>query len=98
MSSIIVGTTPTGILGANARRINVSFTNRSSATQVIFLENTTKTGLTEDNAGYVLTSGQSLNFVHAFDGDDIRLPWAAVASAGGAKLYYKEMTDYKKGV
>lgn len=96
MGSITIGTTPTDILGANIKRLNMSVNNQSPGTQIIYLENTRKSGLTADNSGYVLAPGQSLNFVHMFDGDDIRLPWSAVASAANAKLYVKEMTDYRR--
>lgn len=96
MSKMIIGTNSVEVLGANVKRINATFHNRSTGGQAIYFDNVTKDGLTSDNAGYVLSAGQSINFVLFFDGDDIKLPWSFICNSAGAILYYKEMTDYRK--
>lgn len=97
MSKITIGVTSVEVLGANVKRINASFNNQSVAGQKIYFDNVTPDGLTDANAGYVLAAGQSINFILALDGDDIKLPWSFVASAIDAILYFKEMTDYGGG-
>lgn len=93
MPSITIGTTPGDVLPRNPSRKTIAFKNVSTTGQIIYLDNSLAEGLTVANAGYPLASGEGLIFMKAFDGKDILQPWAAIASAAGGSLYYKEMAE-----
>jgi hypothetical protein len=73
-----------------SNRLGISFTNRSSAGQIIYLVKGGSSGLTTNNAEYVLSVGESLHFLLEFDGSDIMDSWGAMASADSASLYVGE--------
>lgn len=81
----------------NAARKTLSFTNRSTAGQVIYLTKGPATGLSTSNAEYVLSVGESLHFLEMWDGPDIKDEWGAMASADAASLYVGE-TSQRPGV
>lgn len=93
MPSMTVGTAPVAVLNRNSMRMSMSVRNASVGGQVIYIDNVTEGGMTVENAGHPLSVGESLNFLLAFDGPDIKGPWSAVASAAGGTLYYKEYAE-----
>lgn len=90
MTSETVGTTSVSVVNYNSGRQTVTFTNRSTAGQIIYLDNVRPEGLTTANAGYILSPGSSISFLLEFDGPDIQGPWSAIADAAGGLLYWKE--------
>ncbi|RLI83825.1 MAG: hypothetical protein DRP01_08795 [Archaeoglobales archaeon] len=93
MPSATIGTTATKVLERNAERKSLYFRNQSTSGQKIYIDNTTPGGLTTTNAGYVLSTGDTLTFALFFDGEDIESPWSAIADASGATLFYKELSE-----
>jgi hypothetical protein len=85
-----VNIAPADVVPDNAARQTISFTNRSAAGQVIYLTKGTSNGLSTSNAEYVLSVGESLHFILAFDGSDICDTWGAMATADGAIMYVGE--------
>lgn len=93
MPSVTIGTASALVMNRNSGRMSMSVRNTSAAGQIIYIDNVTPGGMTVENAGHPLSVGESLNFILEFDGPDIRGPWSAIASAGGATLYYKEYAE-----
>jgi len=90
MGSDAVGVAPVNTVNYNAGRKTITFTNRSTAGQIIYLDNVRPEGLTTLNAGYILSPGAAISFLLDQDGPDIQGPWSAIADAAGGLLYSKE--------
>ena len=95
MPQTVVGAAPLQILEQNAERKSLSFFNVSVGGQVIYIDNVRNEGMTVANAGYVLVPNGSLNLMTTFDGNDIKLQWAAIADGAGAILYHKELGEHE---
>ncbi len=94
MPQVIIGAAaPGAIVGPGAPRKTIYFRNNSAAAQILFLDNTDPAGLVAANCGYILGAGEWLAFSTLIDGKDIKNPWSAIASAGGAVLVFKEMSE-----
>lgn len=88
-----VNIAPAQIAPRNAARKTISFTNRSASGQVAYLTKGPATGLSTDNAEYVLSVGESLHFLEMWDGSDIKDAWGAMASANAAIVYVGETSE-----
>lgn len=93
MAQVTVGTTSVQAVDFNSGRKTIVFYNNSAGTQKIFLDNTEPGGLTATNAGIVLEPGNGVGWSVFFDGNDIKLPWSAIADGAGAILVIKETNE-----
>jgi hypothetical protein len=94
MPQVIIGAAaPGGIVGSNAKRKTITIRNNSAAAQVVGFDNTDPAGLTLLNCGYIIAAGEWLAFSTFLDGKDIKNPWSAIASAAGAVVVFKEMSE-----
>ena len=93
MPSQTIGTSSVAVVSASAGRRTITFSNISTSSQVIYLDNTEPSGMSVSSAGYPLAPGEKLSFIFEFDGPDMKLPWSAIADAPGAVLYVKELND-----
>jgi hypothetical protein len=84
---------PLPIVGPNAARKNIYIRNDSAAAQIINLDNTEPAGLVAANCGYTLAAGEWLSWNTFLDGKDIKNAWSAIASAAGAIVTFKEMSE-----
>ena len=88
-----IGIAPVRLVGSNAGRRTLSLTNRSLAGQVIYISDTEPGGLVIANASFVLGVGDYLHFGKVDDGNDVKHPWSAIATAAGAVLYLGELSE-----
>jgi hypothetical protein len=93
MPQVIIGVAPGLIVGPGAPRKTIYFRNNSAAAQIVYLDNTDPAGLVAANCGYILFAGEWLAFSTLIDGKDIKNPWSAIASAAGAVVVFKEMSE-----
>jgi hypothetical protein len=93
MPQVIIGVAPGLIVGPNAARKTITIRNNSAAAQIVFIDNTDPAGLVAANCGYILAVGEWLAFSSMIDGKDIKNPWSAIASAAGAVVNFKEMSE-----
>lgn len=94
MPQVIIGAAGAGaIVGPNAKRKTITIRNNSAAAQIVGFDNTDPVGLTLVNCGYIIAAGEWLAFSTFLDGKDIKTPWSAIASAAGAIVVFKEMSE-----
>lgn len=93
MVQIPVGVAAVQAAPMNARRLGITFYNKSAAGQVIDLTHNGPAGLTVANSEYSLAVGAGVVFLLAFDGPDIRNEWGAIASAAGGVLVVGETAE-----
>lgn len=93
MGQVSVGTSAVSVANRNAARRTISFTNRSTSGQIIHLTRGQSGGLTVSNSDYVLSVGESLHFVLAFDGPDIKDEWSAVSDGASGVLHVGETSE-----
>jgi hypothetical protein len=93
MPQVIIGAAPGAIVGANAKRKTITIRNNSAAAQIVYVDTEAPAGLVAANCGYVLAAGEWLAFSTLLDGNDIKRPWSAIASAAGAVVVFKEMSE-----
>lgn len=97
MGQVAVGTTPVDMLPRNAGRKSVTIRNISTGGQVIYFSLQDSRGLAAASADYALTPNEEKTFLEFFDGQDMKNPIAAIASAAGGNILVGETNDYTKG-
>lgn len=97
MGVTTIGTAPSKVSGRNPGRLSLTMRNESTGGQKIYFALRDEKGLTVNEADYVLGVNEEKNFTWDFDGDDMRNPVSAIASAAGASLYAAE-TSVRRGV
>ena len=90
-----IGTTALPVYGRNSGRLSLTMRNESTGGQKLYFWLSDEKGLTATVADYVLGVGEEKNLTFDTDGDDIRNPIAAVASAAGATLYKAETSIHR---
>jgi len=73
--------------------MTISFRNNSASGQVVYFGKGLSEGIAIANAEYVLSVGESLNFILLFDGEDIKDDWWAIADAASALVYVGETSE-----
>jgi hypothetical protein len=91
-----INATSSPVLARNPGRLSLTLKNKSAGGQVIYFSLTDEKGLTIADADYVLEVNEEKNFTYELDGEDMRNPVAAVASAAGGVLYATD-TSTRRG-
>lgn len=79
-------------MSRNPGRLSLTMRNNSLAGQIIYFALRDAKGLAIAEADYILNVNEEKNFIWELDGDDMRNPVSAIASAAGAVLYAAETT------
>jgi hypothetical protein len=87
-----IDTTPSKVVNRNPGRLSLTLRNESTGGQIIYFWLNDSKGLTVAQADYVLGVNEEKNLSFDSDGDDMRNPVAAIASAAGGSLYAAETT------
>lgn len=90
MGSTTIGTAAVAVFSRNPGRLSLTMRNESTGGQKIYFALTDVKGLTTATSDYVLAVGEEKNLTWDTDGEDMRNPVSAIASAAGAILYPAE--------
>ncbi len=97
MGQVAVGTTAVNVLPRNVGRVSVTIRNISTGGQIIYFVLQDLRGLSIASADYALLPNEEKTFLEYFDGQDMKNPIAAIASAAGGVLLVGETNEYWKG-
>lgn len=97
MGQVAVGVAAVDVLPRNAGRKSVTIRNISTGGQTIYFVLQDSRGLSAASADYALTPNEEKTFLEFFDGQDMKNPIAAIASAVGGILLVGETNEYTKG-
>lgn len=92
-----INATPSLVLGANPGRMSLTIKNKSAGGQIVYFSLANEKGLTVGTADYVLEVNEEKNFNHEQDGEDMRNPLAAIASAAGGIIYVTDTSVRRSG-
>lgn len=92
-----IDTTPSLVLPQNPGRRSLTIKNKSVGGQIIYFWLSDEKGMTVGDADYTLDVNEEKNFTNNQDGEDMRNPVAAVASAAGGVIYVTDTSVRRSG-